>query len=348
MIHSQKYARVERERRFLLAGRPIDLVNAPYALIDDLYIRNSRLRLRKVERADRGVEYKLSQKIDIDASHRLVTSVYLSREEYSRLLQLAGKRIAKRRYHQRWNGTRFAIDVFEASLDGLVLAEAEADSDIELETIAAPPHKHVDVTNRAEFTGAQLAFTDPEISLGLAASLCASPAPQVLPPVLAIRTLHADDAPIIAAAFQAMGWNKPESQYRGYLVEQSAGDRVVLVALRGADFAGHVTIVWMPKYAPFRDAAIPEIQDLNVVVSQRRRGVASALLDAAEALIAQRSATAGIGVGLHAGYNAAQRLYGLRGYVPDGRGVAHGAHFVQDGEQMPFDDDLVLHLTKVL
>jgi hypothetical protein len=38
----------------------------------------------------------------------------------------------------------------------------------------------------------------------------------------------------------------------------------------------------------------------------------------------------------------------LRGYVPDGRGVAHGAHFVQDGEMVPFDDDLVLHLTKVL
>ena len=48
------------------------------------------------------------------------------------------------------------------------------------------------------------------------------------------------------------------------------------------------------------------------------RGVGSALMDAVEALAAVTSDTVCLGVGLHSGYGAAQRMYVLRGYVPDG------------------------------
>lgn len=41
-------------------------------------------------------------------------------------------------------------------------------------------------------------------------------------------------------------------------------------------------------------------------------------------------------------------MYVWRGYVPDGRGVTYRNEFVAEGEQLPFDDDLVLHLTKRL
>jgi hypothetical protein len=47
-------------------------------------------------------------------------------------------------------------------------------------------------------------------------------------------------------------------------------------------------------------------------------------------------------------YNAAQRLYLKRGYIPDGRGVTYRDRFVEEGEQVALDDDLVLHLTKEL
>ena len=114
----------------------------------------------------------------------------------------------------------------------------------------------------------------------------------------------------------------------------------------GSSFAGYVTVVWKPDYPPFRTAGVPEIQDLNVVSDFRRRGIATSLLDEAEARIAQRSPVAGIGVGLHPGYNAAQRLYVLHGYVPDGRGVAHAGHFVRERELVRFDDDLVFRMTK--
>ncbi len=80
----------------------------------------------------------------------------------------------------------------------------------------------------------------------------------------------------------------------------------------------------------------------------RRRGVASRLLDRAELEVSRRSRVAGIGFGLHPGYNAAQRLYVRRGYVPDGLGVTYDDRFVREGEVLPFDDSLVLHLTKDL
>jgi GNAT superfamily N-acetyltransferase len=163
-----------------------------------------------------------------------------------------------------------------------------------------------------------------------------------------IRLLEAGDIPAIAAAFAALGWNKPAAQYEHYLAEQGRGERVVLVAVQEGAFAGYVTIVWHSGYPPFRDAAIPEIVDFNVLPHLRRRGIGSRLLDEAERLIAVRSPTAGIGVGLFADYGAAQRLYVRRGYLPDGRGlVARGRH-VAEGETVVVDNDLALYFTKEL
>ena len=66
---------------------------------------------------------------------------------------------------------------------------------------------------------------------------------------------------------------------------------------------------------------MPEINDFNVVRSYRRRGIGTALMDEAETLIRERSVEAGIGVGMYADYGPAQRMYVLRGYVPDGLGL---------------------------
>ena len=163
-----------------------------------------------------------------------------------------------------------------------------------------------------------------------------------------IRPVDVHDPPIISTAFAAIGWDKRESQYRRYLEEQAAGIRLCWVALREALFAGYVTLLWHPTYESFREAGIPEIQDLNVLPQFRRRGIASMLVDLAERVAAERADQVGIGFGLHPGYNAAQRMYVLRGYVPDGRGVTYRDVPVAEGQTLPFDDDLVLHLTKRL
>jgi hypothetical protein len=49
-----------------------------------------------------------------------------------------------------------------------------------------------------------------------------------------------------------------------------------------------------------------------------------------------------------ADYGAAQKLYALRGYVPDGLGLHWKNHHVQHGEEVTVDDDLALYLTKEL
>jgi GNAT superfamily N-acetyltransferase len=123
---------------------------------------------------------------------------------------------------------------------------------------------------------------------------------------------------------------------------------VVLVALRGAEVRGYGTVVWEPDYPPFREDGVPEIQDLNVLPAFRRGGIATRILDEAERLIGERSPVVGIGVGLYADYGPAQRLYVLRGYVPDGRGMSHNGRFILGGEGVVADDDLALYLRKHL
>jgi hypothetical protein len=66
----------------------------------------------------------------------------------------------------------------------------------------------------------------------------------------------------------------------------------------------------------------------------------------AEAEIAIRSDVAGLGVGLHPGYNDALRLYVKRGYVPDGQGVTYKDRSVREGEQVRLDDDFLLHMQR--
>ncbi len=163
----------------------------------------------------------------------------------------------------------------------------------------------------------------------------------------AIRPLRGDDPVTISAAMDELGWDKPVSQYEGYLADQRAGVRSVLVATIQDVYAGYVTVWWgEPRYEPFE--GIPEIQDFNVLPKYRRRGIGSGLMDAAEALVVERSAVVSIGVGLYADYGSAQRMYARRGYIPDGNGVMYKNKPVPPGEMVRNDDDLTLMFTKTL
>lgn len=163
-----------------------------------------------------------------------------------------------------------------------------------------------------------------------------------------IRSLEEADADTLADGFAEMGWRKPRSQYVRYLEEQARGSRAVLVAVWEGSVAGYLTIVWESPDPVFRARHIPEIKDFNVLSRFRSRGIGSALMDRAEAMIAERSAVAGLGVGLHSGYGAAQKLYARRGYIPDGAGVVIAGKSVPEGAEMRLDDDAVLRMTKTL
>ena len=163
-----------------------------------------------------------------------------------------------------------------------------------------------------------------------------------------IRFLESNDIPEIVRAFEQMGWNKPASQYERYVAQQELGVRNVYVAFVGGEFAGYLTICWESSYQPFYVKSIPEIVDFNVLPRFRRMGIGTQLMERAEKEIAKVSSVAGIGVGMTADYGAAQRLYILRGYIPDGLGLHWRDHHVHYREDIVVDDELALFLTKEL
>lgn len=167
-------------------------------------------------------------------------------------------------------------------------------------------------------------------------------------PMFELRHMLAADAAAISRAFLSIGQVRSEWQFLDYVAEREVGIRDAWVATWDGILVGMVTLHWNPLYAGIAGRGIPEIQDLMVLPAYRRRGVATRLLDLAERSAALRVAYVAIGVGLHPGYNAAQRLYVQRGFVPDGLGVTYDDRYIEEGELARFDDLLVLHLIKPL
>jgi GNAT superfamily N-acetyltransferase len=157
-----------------------------------------------------------------------------------------------------------------------------------------------------------------------------------------------EDIDVIYEAEAAAGSDEPRSTYERFLRQQHEGRRVVFLAFWEGSFAGYVTVVWTSDYPPFREAGIPEINAFEVLPGLRRRGIGSRLMDEAEALVATRSPIGGIAVGMTPDYGPAQRMYVLRGYVPDGLGVWSHDHRVALGESLKVDHELYLALTKQL
>ncbi|MFJ1753286.1 hypothetical protein [Kitasatospora sp. NPDC088134] len=161
-----KYARVERERRFLLAGAPSPATVTLARRITDRYVSGTRLRLRRMERLDTGeCAYKLTQKLpapsaaSTGAVQGLITNLYLSPEEYELLLAtLDGPELVK----TRLSVGPLGVDAFEGPLRGLVLAEAEFDSAEAAETFVPPPGCLAELTDDPRFTGGSLVRTERE------------------------------------------------------------------------------------------------------------------------------------------------------------------------------------------
>src|SRR5215210_4695462 len=112
-----KYARVERERRFLLREMPEPLTRASrHVQIWDNYLTGTRLRLRKV-RVPQTKKWtmKLTQKFTPappDFSRTIVTNTYLTAYEYEVLSIFEGNEIRKNRYPFQFEGRKYSIDVF--------------------------------------------------------------------------------------------------------------------------------------------------------------------------------------------------------------------------------------------
>ncbi|SEG93239.1 CYTH domain-containing protein [Actinacidiphila yanglinensis] len=150
-----KYARVERERRFLLPGPPAPSAVTATRRITDRYLVGTRLRLRRVEQPGGESQLKLTQKVAVagpGAVQGLITNTYLSEAEYDLLARLPAAVLTKTRFSLGELG----VDVFDGDLRGLVLAEAEFAADEEARSFAPPAGCVAEVTDDARFTGGSL------------------------------------------------------------------------------------------------------------------------------------------------------------------------------------------------
>jgi CYTH domain-containing protein len=164
-VNTMKYARIERERRFLLREMPDGLLERPYTLITDHYLPHTRLRLRRMT-SEMGevAALKLTQKFGetaVPTQHTTITNIYLNEVEYQILVQLGGDLLTKRRYRFASGKNTFSIDLFVGPLSGLILAEIEAQSDEQLQNVPIPTWVIAEVTNDIFFTGGNLVAITP-------------------------------------------------------------------------------------------------------------------------------------------------------------------------------------------
>ena len=156
-----KYAHLERERRFLvLPDRRPDLSAAPFVRMEDRYITNTRMRLRRMTDSATGrVVMKLGKKYEAaDPLARPIVTTYLTKTEYDLLATLPATTITKRSYAVEGASGRWRIDLFEGALAGLETAEFDADNDAALRATVPEPWCGREVSLDPQYQGGELAL----------------------------------------------------------------------------------------------------------------------------------------------------------------------------------------------
>ena len=155
-VREGKYARIERERRFLLAEPPPTPTVTARRRITDRYLPRTRLRLRRIDYLDSGgCEFKFTQKVPASRPgyvQGLITNTYLSPAEYDLLASLPAAVLCK----TRLSVPPLSVDIFEPPLHGLVMADVEFSADKEAQSFLPPPAAIAEVTDDIRFTGGSL------------------------------------------------------------------------------------------------------------------------------------------------------------------------------------------------
>ncbi len=152
-----KYARHERERRFLLDEVPSGgVVRTQW--IEDRYIDGTRIRLRRSTVDGDAPTYKLTQKVPApDGGPGLITTMYLDEAEYAAFAAMPAASLTKTRH----SVPPYGVDVFEGPLAGLLLAEVEYDDDEAMSSFTPLIPVVAEVTTDVRFSGGRLAATSP-------------------------------------------------------------------------------------------------------------------------------------------------------------------------------------------
>jgi GNAT superfamily N-acetyltransferase len=165
---------------------------------------------------------------------------------------------------------------------------------------------------------------------------------------LSVRAMREGDIDIIIGNFNEQGWQKPKDVLEEYLSRQGNEEIYVFIAECSNDIAGYAVLNRNTQSGPFANINIPEINDLNVFKKYQRQGIGNTILDMAEGKASLLSHRVSLGVGLHNGYGAAQRMYVKRGYLPDGTGVWYNNERLEEQAPCKNDDGLILYFYKDL
>lgn len=145
------YSRFEIERRWLVD--PAQLPEIQPALgrkIEDMYLPNTGLRLRKVTLACGRCEYKLTKKYGkVNPITEPIANLYLTEIEYQTLKMLEGPCIRKTRYSV-WGG---ALDIYQEPKGAPSIFEIEFDNPDEANQYAAPDFVECEVTSNPNYSG---------------------------------------------------------------------------------------------------------------------------------------------------------------------------------------------------
>ena len=161
-----------------------------------------------------------------------------------------------------------------------------------------------------------------------------------------IRPMNVDDIDRILNNFIRQGWSKPREVLEKYLDGQDNNFAYVFIAEYNNDIAGYTVLYPDTGVGPFAFQKIPVISDFIVFEKYQRKGIGNKILDAAEKKAFELNDKVQLGVGLHSGYGAAQRIYIKRGYMPDGSGVWYNNAPLASYADCKNDDELVLFLLK--
>ena len=153
MVDALKYAVVERERRFLVAGIPEGVIATKE--ISDRYIVGTRLRLREVREVDGSVVRKLAHKVRVGKGPAEVacTSFYLDDHEWAVLEALPALVVRKVRHVVHRDGWTVVVD---EHVDGTLVAEID-DRDEPSTVVPGWLDVLADVSGDERWTGASLA-----------------------------------------------------------------------------------------------------------------------------------------------------------------------------------------------
>ena len=156
-----KYARFELERRWLVdkAARPA-LEGLDLTLIEDRYLVDTRLRLRRMTRSERTV-VKLTKKYETGRPEaRPAVTAYLTEAEHAVFAALPSCTMRKRRYHLPIDGRWWSLDLFEGALAGLELVETEAADEAALAALVPPSWATKEITRDPRYQCGSLAQTN--------------------------------------------------------------------------------------------------------------------------------------------------------------------------------------------